>query len=359
MDPIEDMVASVLASMNDSPSRSTGDSSKTMQASVATKASVAKKPSPPSAPAGATQPKKKAHRHKEVHSFPVEPRVIQIVQKPKTYANHTYRDFSSVPPKLDYEAPKSIEEMSFSQKVHDILSQDEYKDFIDWCPHGRAFRVLVPKCLEKAGILKKYFGHSRYSSFLRQLSNHGFKHITQGPDRNCYYHEFMLRGLPHLCIYMPPAKDARRLIPDPGNELDFYRISKLYPVPGCEKVSDSKNPGLAGSKNPIQVSTATPSAAIATVLTQPTVGASAGSDLVASLLQERPTKLPRVSLGGTIAGTQPLMDVGHARILHQLSLAQQIQAQQQQQQQQQQALAAYAAQLSSGDHAKTLKNLLS
>jgi hypothetical protein len=24
---------------------------------------------------------------------------------------------------------------------------------------------------------------------LRQLNNHGFKHITKGPDRNAYYHE--------------------------------------------------------------------------------------------------------------------------------------------------------------------------
>jgi hypothetical protein len=90
--------------------------------------------------------------------------------------------------------------------------------------------IVVPVAFEK-NISEKYFGHKRYSSFLRQLSNHHFKHVSQGPDRNCYYHEFMLRGLPHLCKYMPTPKDARRLIADPQNEPNFYEISKKYPLP--------------------------------------------------------------------------------------------------------------------------------
>jgi hypothetical protein len=40
-----------------------------------------------------------------------------------------------------------------------------------------------------------------------------------------------IRGLPHLIEYMPGSKDARRLIPDPENELDFYAISTKYPLP--------------------------------------------------------------------------------------------------------------------------------
>jgi hypothetical protein len=42
----------------------------------------------------------------------------------------------------------------------------------------------------------------------------------------------MLRGMPHLTVYMPEARDARRLIPDPENEPDLYKISVLYPVGG-------------------------------------------------------------------------------------------------------------------------------
>jgi hypothetical protein len=43
--------------------------------------------------------------------------------------------------------------------------------------------------------------------------------------------QFMLQGLPHLCKYMPEAKDARRLIPDPDNEPDFDAIGRAYPLP--------------------------------------------------------------------------------------------------------------------------------
>jgi hypothetical protein len=40
-----------------------------------------------------------------------------------------------------------------------------------------------------------------------------------------------IRGLPHLIEYMPGSKDARRLIPDTENELDFYAVSRKYPLP--------------------------------------------------------------------------------------------------------------------------------
>jgi hypothetical protein len=41
----------------------------------------------------------------------------------------------------------------------------------------------------------------------------------------------MLRGIPHIAKYMPEAKDARRMLPDPENEPDFERISKVFPLP--------------------------------------------------------------------------------------------------------------------------------
>jgi hypothetical protein len=43
--------------------------------------------------------------------------------------------------------------------------------------------------------------------------------------------QFFLRGLPHLCKYMPQPRDARRLIPDPDNQPNFSAISQMWPVP--------------------------------------------------------------------------------------------------------------------------------
>lgn len=145
------------------------------------------------------------------HTYPVEPRIIQVIKKPKTFVDHTYHDFSQVPPEVGYVHPTKIEDMTFAQKVHHMLSDDTVSNWIHWLPHGRAFKIAVPKRLEQSKTLPHYFGHNRYSSFLRQLNNHGFKHLTKGTDRNCYYHECMLRGMPHLTKYMPPARDARRL----------------------------------------------------------------------------------------------------------------------------------------------------
>mmetsp|Transcript_5226 Transcript_5226/g.10746 ORF Transcript_5226/g.10746 Transcript_5226/m.10746 type:complete len:338 (+) Transcript_5226:95-1108(+) len=182
-----------------------------------------------------TKKQRKQRYRKIEYVFPVEPRAIQIVKKPKSYVDHTYRDFSIVPSDMKYSTPTKIEDMTFSEKVHDILSDEQYSQCIQWLPHGRGFKITIPKRLEQSRVLQKYFGHNRFSSFLRQLNNHGFKHVTRGVDRNSYYHECFLRGMKHLLKYMPPGRDARRLMPDPENEPDLYAISRVCPLP--EQVS--------------------------------------------------------------------------------------------------------------------------
>ena len=227
-------------------------------------------------PEASKKPPRKRRGPKPKLKFPVEPVVIQTVPRRKEYINHSYRDFSNVPPDDEddnREQPIPIPDMTFSQKVHDILSHvDEFGACISWQPHGRAFQIRIPAEFEKQAC-PRYFGHKRYSSVLRQLNNHGFKHISKGVDRNCYYHEVcdvcvrereresacvslchspvsrfcfivsvpiiflgdceqcFLRGLPHLCKYMPEPKDARRQIPDPANEPNFDAISQMYPLP--------------------------------------------------------------------------------------------------------------------------------
>mmetsp|Transcript_377 Transcript_377/g.800 ORF Transcript_377/g.800 Transcript_377/m.800 type:complete len:309 (-) Transcript_377:2728-3654(-) len=167
----------------------------------------------------------------EEPEFPVKPVTIQAIKPPRGTMNHSYRDFSQVPPHKNYVQPTEIKDMTFSQKVHHILSNPENEKWISWMPHGRSFKVHVPVMFETQ-VCPKYFNHKRYSSFLRELNNYGFKHISKGTDRNSYYHEFMLKGRPHLCQYMPPCKDARRLVADPENEPNFYRICRQYPLDG-------------------------------------------------------------------------------------------------------------------------------
>eukprot|EP00977_Amphora_coffeiformis_P025852 scaffold22481_cov115-Amphora_coffeaeformis.AAC.2 len=116
-------------------------------------------------------------------NFPAAP-VIQTIKSGKGVMNHSYRDFSQVPPPKGYMPITNIDEMTFAEKVHDILSRPEFESAVSWMPHGRAFKVHVPKSFEVM-VCRTYFGHQRYSSFLRDLNKHSFKHISKGQDRNC------------------------------------------------------------------------------------------------------------------------------------------------------------------------------
>jgi HSF-type DNA-binding len=142
----------------------------------------------------------------EIYPSPPLPTTIQTIQRPRTFMNHTYHDYSNIPAPDGYTITSNILNMTFVQKVHHILtvaqmelkinksesasdvSKDEFSRCISWRSHGRAFIITTPKLLEST-VLPKYFGHGRYSSFLRQLSNHGFRQISVGIDRNCHYHD--------------------------------------------------------------------------------------------------------------------------------------------------------------------------
>jgi HSF-type DNA-binding len=120
--------------------------------------------------------------------------------------------------------------LSFPAKLHAILGQPDLADIVDWLPHGRSWRILKPRDFETK-IIPRFFEHSKFSSFVRQANGWGFRRITQGPDRNSYYHEKFLRGLPHLCKSMKRPGVAEKRICDPDLEPDFYKISEMHPVP--------------------------------------------------------------------------------------------------------------------------------
>lgn len=122
--------------------------------------------------------------------YPVEPVVVQVIPHVKRTMNHTYRDFSQVPATAGYTAETDINKMSFAEKVRHMLEEPSFHSCISWMPHGRSFKVHKPLVFEKK-VSPRYFGHSRYSSFLRQLNNHGFKHISKGVDRNCKSHSLL------------------------------------------------------------------------------------------------------------------------------------------------------------------------
>ncbi|CAB9526264.1 stress transcription factor A [Seminavis robusta] len=164
---------------------------------------------------------------------PVKKAPIIRVMRPAPF--FFYKDFSRVPdndPLTPLTVPGRVP--NFPAKMHAILSRTDLRGIVTWQPHGRAWRVLKPREFE-VKVLPKFFEHAKFSSFVRQANGWGFRRITQGADRNCYYHEKFLRGLPHLCKDVKRPGVAEKKVADPAHEPDLYAISKLHPVP--EKVA--------------------------------------------------------------------------------------------------------------------------
>lgn len=113
--------------------------------------------------------------------------------------------------------------------MHAILSRPDLADIVAWMPHGRSWRVLKPREFE-IRVIPTYFDHQKFSSFIRQANGWGFRRITQGRDRNSYYNELFLRGMPHLCKKMKRPGVSKKVTFDAEHEPDFYTISEMHPL---------------------------------------------------------------------------------------------------------------------------------
>ena len=113
--------------------------------------------------------------------------------------------------------------------MHAILTNPALADVIGWAPHGRSWRILKPRDFE-IRVLPKYFEHSKFSSFVRQANGWGFRRMSEGYEKNAYYHEYFLRAMPWLCKKMRRPKVAEKKAVDPDMEPDLDAISWLFPV---------------------------------------------------------------------------------------------------------------------------------
>jgi hypothetical protein len=157
-----------------------------------------------------------------------DPDLAAAVLKPFPY--FYYRDCSTLPdpdPLIPLTSPGRVP--NFPAKMHSILSRADLADVVAWNSHGRSWRVLKPREFELK-VIPVYFEHAKCSSFIRQANGWGFRRITQGRDRNSYYHEMFLRGLPHLCKMMKRPGVSEKQPTDPEQEPDLFKISEEKPV---------------------------------------------------------------------------------------------------------------------------------
>mmetsp|Transcript_28725 Transcript_28725/g.77790 ORF Transcript_28725/g.77790 Transcript_28725/m.77790 type:complete len:473 (-) Transcript_28725:625-2043(-) len=96
----------------------------------------------------------------------------------------------------------------FPWKLHRILDDADAKgfdDIISWVPSDNGFKVYKPKVFD-TDIMPKYFNHTKYKSFQRQLNMWGFDRVGSGPYKGAYLHRYFIRGKPELCDSMQRTK---------------------------------------------------------------------------------------------------------------------------------------------------------
>jgi hypothetical protein len=90
---------------------------------------------------------------------------------------------------------------TFPSVLYQMLNDAEIKGneyIVSWLPDGRAFRVHQTERF-LSDILPKYFAQTKFTSLQRQLNMYCFTRVTAGKDKGAYYHNYFLRGEPHLC----------------------------------------------------------------------------------------------------------------------------------------------------------------
>ncbi|WVY97988.1 hypothetical protein V8G54_030139 [Vigna mungo] len=138
------------------------------------------------------------------------------------------------PPSSSYQLgneypPKPIERLHdagpppFLTKTFDVVDDPVTNHVISWSRDGTSFVVWDPHTFS-ASLLPRYFKHSNFSSFVRQLNTYGFRKID--PDRWQFANEGFIRGHKHLLKSIRRRKAPSQLTQSHSVEVGRFELDK-------------------------------------------------------------------------------------------------------------------------------------
>ncbi|KAI3930824.1 hypothetical protein MKX01_037270 [Papaver californicum] len=128
----------------------------------------------------------------------------------------------------------------FLVKCYDMVDDTNTDSIISWCSSNGSFIIYDMIAFQKE-LLSKYFKHSNFSSFMRQLNTYGFRKMD--PDRLIFGNEKFIKGQKQLLKDISRRKKSQEHIEKEPQQTE----SKAPVVPPCVEV------GMFGLQQEVEI----------------------------------------------------------------------------------------------------------